>query len=108
MTVTRADLDACSGDLLDTTTEIIERVLATAGLDGSRDIDDVIMVGGSSRIPLLADRLTALLGRKPRLADPDLAVAKGAALRAHHLASTPQLTALTAAPRRRRGGRLRG
>jgi molecular chaperone DnaK len=60
----------------------------------------VIMVGGSSRIPMLADRLTAMLGKKPRLTDPDLAVAKGAALRAHHLAGTPQLTALTAA----RGG----
>jgi molecular chaperone DnaK len=100
VTVTRADLDACCGDLFDTTAEIIERVLRTAALDGGRDIDDVIMAGGSSRIPILADRLTALLGQKPRLTDPNLAVAKGAALRAHHLAGTPQLTALTAA----RGG----
>ena len=95
VTITRADLDACCGDLFDTTAEIIERVLGTAKLDGRRDVDDVIMVGGSSRIPMLADRLTALLGKKPRLTDPDLAVAKGAALRAHHLAGTPQLTALT-------------
>ena len=100
VTITRADLDACCGDLFDTTAEIIERVLGTAKLDGRRDVDDVIMVGGSSRIPMLADRLTAMLGKKPRLTDPDLAVAKGAALRAHHLAGTPQLTALTAA----RGG----
>jgi molecular chaperone DnaK len=100
VTVTRTDLDACCGDLFDTTAEIIERVLRTSKLDGRRDIDDVIMVGGSSRIPMLADRLTAMLGKKPRLTDPDLAVAKGAALRAHHLAGTPQLTALTAA----RGG----
>ena len=96
VTITRADLDACCGDLFDTTAEIIERVLGAAKLDGRRDVDDVIMVGGSSRIPMLADRLTALLGKKPRLTDPDLAVAKGAALRAHHLAGTPQLTALTA------------
>jgi molecular chaperone DnaK (HSP70) len=96
VTITRADLDACCGDLFDTTAEIIERVLGTAKLDGRRDVDDVIMVGGSSRIPMLADRLTALLGKKPRLTDPDLAVAKGAAIRAHHLAGTPQLTALTA------------
>ncbi len=96
VTVTRADLDACCGDLFDTTAEIINRVLRSAEMDGCRDIDDVIMVGGSSRIPMLAERLTALLGKKPRLADPDLAVAKGAALRAHHLAKTPQLAALTA------------
>src|SRR6185436_10752804 len=60
-----------------------------------RDVDDVIMVGGSSRIPTLAQRLTTMLGQAPRLTDPDLAVAKGAALRAHHLAGTPQLRTLT-------------
>jgi molecular chaperone DnaK (HSP70) len=101
VTITRADLDACSGDLFDTTAEIIDRVLRTAKLDSHSDIDDVIMVGGSSRIPMLSDRLTAMLGAKPLLVDPDLAVAKGAALRAHHLAKTPQLTALTTT----RGGR---
>ncbi|MGH3156767.1 MAG: Hsp70 family protein, partial [Streptosporangiaceae bacterium] len=99
VTLTRADLDACCGDLFDATVEIIERVLASAELDGGRDIDEVIMVGGSSRLPMLAPRLTQLLGTTPRLTDPDLAVAKGAALRAHHLAGTPQLTALTAVRR---------
>jgi len=96
VTITRADLDAACGDLFDTTAEIIDRVLRAAKLDGGTDVDDVIMVGGSSRIPLLSPRLTALLGKTPRLTDPDLAVAKGAALRAHHLAGTPQLTALRA------------
>jgi molecular chaperone DnaK len=96
VTITRADLDAACGDLFDTTAEIIDRVLRAAKLDGGRDIDDVVMVGGSSRIPMLSPRLTAMLGKTPRLADPDLAVAKGAALRAHHLAGTPQLSALTA------------
>jgi molecular chaperone DnaK (HSP70) len=103
VTVTRADLEACCSDLFDTTVEIIERVLRTAKLDGSRDIDEVIMVGGSSRLPMLAQRLTEILGTTPRLTDPDLAVAKGAALRAHHLVGTPQLTALTAI-RRGQGG----
>jgi molecular chaperone DnaK len=96
VTITRSDLDAACGDLFDTTAQIIERVLRTAQLDGGRDIDDVIMVGGSSRIPMLAQRLSAMLGKQPRLTDPDLAVAKGAALRAHYLARTPQLTALAA------------
>jgi molecular chaperone DnaK len=96
VSITRADLDAACGDLFDTTAEIIERVLRAAGLDGGTSLDDVVMVGGSSRIPMLSPRLTALLGQTPRLADPDLAVAKGAALRAHHLAETPQLVALRA------------
>jgi molecular chaperone DnaK len=94
--VTRADLDAACSDLFDTTAEIIGRVLRAAKLDGGAGIDDIIMVGGSSRIPMLSPRLTALLGKTPRLTDPDLAVAKGAALRAHHLAGTSQLTALRA------------
>ena len=62
---------------------------------GAPAVDDVIMVGGSSRIPGLSERLTAMLGITPRLVEPDLAVAKGAALRAHQLLSTAQLTALT-------------
>ena len=97
VTITRRDLDVACGDLYETTTEIIERVLRTAGADGVCGIDEVIMVGGSSRIPVLAERLTELLGKKPRLVEPDLAVAKGAALRAHYVLATPQLSALTAA-----------
>ena len=96
VTISRADLDGACGDLFDTTAEIIERVLSAAKRDAG-PIDEVIMVGGSSRIPALADRLTSMLGMVPRLVEPDLAVAKGAALRAHHLARTPQLTALTSA-----------
>ena len=57
------------------------------------------MVGGSSRLPMLAPRLTELLGKTPRLTDPDLAVAKGAALRAHHLVKSTQLSALRARAR---------
>lgn len=99
VTMTRADLDAVCGDLFDTTAEIIERVLDAARKEGAGDVDDVIMVGGSSRIPMLAERLKPLLGVTPRLVEPDLAVAKGAALRAHHLSATPQLAALTAGSR---------
>jgi molecular chaperone DnaK len=49
--VSRTDLEAACGDLFDTTAEIIERLLASARSAGSDAIDDVIMVGGSSRIP---------------------------------------------------------
>jgi molecular chaperone DnaK (HSP70) len=96
VTITREDLDIACGDLYETTTEIIERVLAAAHVDGVPGIDEVIMVGGSSRIPVLAERMTEMLGKKPRLVEPDLAVAKGAALRAHHIVRTPQMAALTA------------
>lgn len=105
VTITRQDLDDACADLYSTTAEIIDRVLRAARVD-RRDINDVIMVGGSSRIPVLAERLTAMFGKVPQLVDPDLAVAKGAALRAHHIAGTPQMSALTSA--RRRGASLPG
>jgi molecular chaperone DnaK len=101
--LTRSDVNAVCGDLFDTTAEIIERVLSTAGLEPRQGVDEVIMVGGSSRVPVLAERLTSMLGQPPRLVEPDLAVAKGAALRAHHLAATPQLGAISRAPGRAAG-----
>ena len=94
VTVSRGDLEAACGDLFDTTAEIIERVLVSARSAGAGAIDDVVMVGGSSRIPALSTRLASLLGITPRLVEPDLAVAKGAALRAHQILATPQLAAL--------------
>jgi molecular chaperone DnaK len=99
VTITRSDLDEACSDLYSTTAEIIERVLRASGIARGL-IDQVIMVGGSSRIPVLSDRLSAMLGKVPQLVDPDLAVAKGAALRAHHLVGSAQMSALTA---RRRG-----
>ncbi|MCW2930069.1 MAG: 2-alkenal reductase [Actinomycetia bacterium] len=99
VTITRSDLDEACSDLYSTTAEIIERVLGASRIPRGL-VDEVIMVGGSSRIPVLAERLTAMLGRVPQLVDPDLAVAKGAALRAHHLVGSAQMSALTA---RRRG-----
>jgi molecular chaperone DnaK len=95
VTIDRADLDAACSDLYQTTSEIIERVLRAAGNSGNH-IDEIIMVGGSSRIPVLGQRLADLFGKVPQLIDPDLAVAKGAALRAHHLVGSAQMSALTA------------
>lgn len=104
VTITREDLDAACADLYGTTAEIIARVLEAARLDRA-SIDEVIMVGGSSRIPALSARLATLLGKEPRLVEPDLAVAKGAALRAHHLVGSAQLSALIVARRGTSGQR---
>jgi molecular chaperone DnaK len=95
VTITRSDLDMACSDLYHTTAEIIERVLSAANMVTGR-IDEVIMVGGSSRIPVLGERLAEMLGKVPQLVDPDLAVAKGAALRAHHLVGSTQMSALAA------------
>lgn len=95
VTLNRDDLAESCGDLFSTTTEVIERVLAAARGKSVTSVDEVIMVGGSSRIPILRHLLGSLLGVVPRLVEPDLAVAKGAAIRAHQLAGTPEYAAWT-------------
>lgn len=82
--VDRAMVAALSRDMVDRTMAILERLLATAGVE----IEEVLLVGGSSRLPAVAEALSARFTRRPRLADPELAVALGAAVRAHHLAGT--------------------
>jgi molecular chaperone DnaK (HSP70) len=91
VTLTRRDLDQACGDLVDTTAAIVDRLLAATGL---RAVDDVVMVGGSSRLPPVAEALERRFGIRPQMHEPDLAVAKGAALRAHQLAGSRQLTTL--------------
>jgi molecular chaperone DnaK (HSP70) len=110
VSLTREDVDGACTDLLETTEDIVRRVLRTAGASGYSRIDQVVMVGGSSRIPAVLDRLRQATGVTPRLVEPDLAVAKGAALRAHQLARTTQLRALAGSGRRAgllAGGRIR-
>ena len=91
--LTRQDLDEACADLIDTTTTVVDRVLAAAGV---RTVDDVVMVGGSSRLPAVTWALERRFGVRPQSHEPDLAVAKGAAVRAHQLAGSRQLAALTA------------
>jgi molecular chaperone DnaK (HSP70) len=84
-----------SGDLVDRTMVILERLLAAAGPGVT--IDEVVLVGGSSRLPQVAAALTARFGRAPLLSDPELAVALGAAVRADRLASAAGTGALALA-----------
>ncbi|MGO4427735.1 Hsp70 family protein, partial [Streptomyces sp. MCAF7] len=58
-----------------------DAALQRAGL-GPADLDEVIMVGGSSRVPLVSRLLRERYGHEPRLIDPDLCVAVGAAIKA--------------------------
>ncbi|MFD0904268.1 Hsp70 family protein [Actinomadura sediminis] len=78
--VTREKLEELTKDLLDRTVEITGRTLAAAADKGVHDYDDLVLVGGSTKMPVVAARLETELGMIPRLQDPDLAVAKGAAL----------------------------
>jgi molecular chaperone DnaK len=78
--LTREKFEELTRDLLDRTIEILGRTLATAAQKGVSDYDDLVLVGGSTKMPAVPERLSAELSLTPRLQDPDLAVAKGAAL----------------------------
>ena len=79
VTITRADLESACRDLFEQTSHIIDRLMQAAQAKGTGKIDEVIVVGGSSRIPTLTERLRDRFGIEPKLVEPDLAVAKGAA-----------------------------
>ncbi len=82
-TVTRKQLEEMTAELLDETIRITTRTLAEAEkrYPGIRkQISQLLLVGGSSRMPAVSDRLRSEVDWEPKLTDPDLAVAKGAAL----------------------------
>jgi molecular chaperone DnaK len=79
--VTRAKFEELTRDLLDKTIDIVKRTLETLERkQPGAKIDDVLLVGGSTKMPAVIERLRAEFGWEPKLHDPDLAVAKGAAL----------------------------
>jgi len=81
--VTRKQFEEMTADLLEETVRITERTLEEADrlYPGVRDrISELLLVGGSSWMPAVAERLKQKYPWTPKLADPDLAVAKGAAL----------------------------
>ena len=84
-TLTRAELEAIIAPVLSRCTGPCERALRDAGLD-VRSLDGVILVGGSTRVPLVRRFVRELFGQEPLLdAHPDEVVAAGAALQAELL-----------------------
>ena len=78
--LSRAQLDALTADLVERTFEICDRVLGEKNL-GPGDIDEVILVGGQSRMPLVQERIREHFGKPPRKGvHPDECVALGASL----------------------------
>jgi Fe-S protein assembly chaperone HscA len=80
--MTRTELEALIGPIVERTLEPCRKALADAGLQPSQ-IDEVVMVGGSTRIPLVRRRVEELYGRRPHTElNPDEVVALGAAVQA--------------------------
>lgn len=80
MTITRAKFEDLIRDLVESTLEPVKKALKDAKLK-AKDIDKVILVGGSTRIPMVQDLVEKELGQKPsHEVNPDEAVAMGAAI----------------------------
>jgi len=78
--LTREHLEELTSELLERTMEITERTIATAREKGVERFDDVLLVGGMTITPSIAQTLKDRFGLDARQQDPHLAVAKGAAL----------------------------
>src|SRR3989442_9007200 len=82
LTFTRAELEKLVDDLLAKTLAPCRQALADAGLTAT-DVDEVVLVGGSTRMPLVQQRVQALFGKTPHCElNPDEVVALGAAVQA--------------------------
>ena len=80
VTLTRAKFDQLTLDLVERTKEPVRRALSDAGLSAS-DIDQVILVGGSTRIPAVVEAVRKETGKEPnKSVNPDEVVAMGAAI----------------------------
>jgi molecular chaperone DnaK len=78
--ITRAKLESLVEDMVKETLEPLKRALADADLSVS-DINDIILVGGQTRMPLVQKYVTEFFGKEPRKdVNPDEAVAVGAAI----------------------------
>jgi molecular chaperone DnaK len=81
-TITRADLEKLVGDLIDRTIEPCKKALKDAGLE-AKDIADVVMVGGMTRMPRVREVVKEFFGKDPHVGvNPDEVVAMGAAIQA--------------------------
>ena len=80
MTLTRAKFEQLVADLVDRTIAPVKQALADAGLNAG-DINEVVLVGGMTRMPAIQDRVRAFFGKDPHKGvNPDEVVAIGAAI----------------------------
>ncbi|MBI2758657.1 MAG: molecular chaperone DnaK [Chloroflexi bacterium] len=81
-TLTRSKLEQITGDLVDRTIAPLKQALADAGLQAGQ-INEVVMVGGMTRMPAVQDRVRSFFGKEPHKGvNPDEVVAIGAAIQA--------------------------
>ncbi|HYH99983.1 TIGR02266 family protein [Hyalangium sp.] len=98
VTLTRKKLIELTEKLVDRTIEVCGEVLEAKGLT-PKDIQEVVLVGGQSRFPLVHEKITKYFGKPPtKNVHPDEAVALGAALFAHSLGQKEGVTLIDVLP----------
>ena len=86
MTLTRAKCDELTHDLVEKTAEPVRRALSDAGITAA-ELGQVLLVGGSTRIPAVQDKVKQLTGKEPsKSLNPDECVALGASVQGGKLA----------------------
>jgi len=76
----RSKFEEITSDLLERTIHLTHEMLEEAKKKGYNSFDEIILVGGSTRMPQVATRIQKEFGKEPKIFDPDEAVAKGAAI----------------------------
>jgi len=80
--ISRSDLEKLVGNLIKRTLEPCKKAIADAGVKAS-EIDEVVMVGGMTRMPKVRDTVKDFFGKEPHTGvNPDEVVAMGAAIQA--------------------------
>jgi molecular chaperone DnaK len=78
--LSREQLEELTADLLERALAIARRTMDEARRRGAADVSEVVLVGGMTRMPIVAEQLAEQFGLEVKRHEPDLAVARGAAL----------------------------
>lgn len=78
--LTREKFDEITKPLLDSSIEITKKLIQTAADYGVENFDELLLVGGSSKMPQVSEALKEVIFMEPKMLEPDEAVAKGAAI----------------------------
>ncbi|MFN0064266.1 MAG: TIGR02266 family protein [Myxococcaceae bacterium] len=98
VTLNRVDLELACGKLVERSLDVVKKVLGQADLKPA-DVDEVVVVGGQSRMPLVRERIRAMFGKSPHAGvHPDEAIAQGAALLAGTLTSDAPIDLIDVLP----------
>ena len=92
--VDRKAFEEVSRDLIVRCLDTVERVMQSATALGAPTVSQILLVGGSTRMPMIRDALSAQFRLPVRVTDPDKAVARGAAILADQLATVTAGTGL--------------